>query len=194
MKPSKGRAAGSLAALLLSVALLTTAAGATTRGDAGGTTGVTTATWAAIPTQSATPSPSSLTLTFSISLLSVAPQYFDVVNNGTKTLSATAYFVALSGLSLPGPTLTLKACPIGVSWNQSGGGSCATGSPTTIASFTMSSSSYVDSAVAPTTAGTRLHVQASVSNVLVNGTLTAVVNAEVSSLTPRDFAVTTSNH
>lgn len=192
------RAATYVAALLLVLTVvLAQPASALLREQAAatGTEAVSSATWAAIPTQSTTPSPSALTLTFPIALLgSPAAQYFDVVNTGTRTLDGAAYFVALSGFSLlDTPTLTLEACAVGVSWNTTTG-ACTSGTATFIGSFNGSSSLYLQSTAAPTTAGTRLHLQASVSKVLLSGTLTAVISAEVTSQSPQDIVPVTTSH
>jgi hypothetical protein len=184
-----------MAALLSSFSILghsEAAYGLVLHGQAtGGNNAVSSATWAAVATQSATPSPSALTLSFGISLIfPPAPQYFQVVNTGTRTLTATAYFVSLSGLSLGSASVALKACAVGVPWS---GGSCQSGTATTIGSFNSGSTLYIDSSTAPTTAASVLYVQASVSSSLASA-LTAVVNTEVSSLSPRDFLAKTTNH
>lgn len=186
-----------MAALLLALAVMTAhapSAGATARGTASGTTsGVTSDTWGAIPTTATTgiPAPAALSLSFGASLLvPPPPQYFDVVNSGTRTLDHTGYFVATSGLGIPGPSVTLKACPLGVTWNTST--DLCTGGVTAvvIGSFNGSSSAYIDSSAAPTTAGTHLHVQASLAGSILSS-VTAVVSAEVSSSGPCDFVQVT---
>jgi hypothetical protein len=192
------RAAIAVAALLFPVTLLAqpVAASAVMHAQAKGTTTVSSATWAAIATQATTPSQTALTLTFGLSLLGGAPtpQYFDVVNTGTRTLSGTAYFVAISGFSLlSSPDVTLKACAVGVAWNQ-GSGLCPSGATTVIGPFHANSTLFIDSTAAPTSSGTHLHLQASVSNVgLLSGTLTAIISAQVSSFSPRDFVAVTNN-
>ena len=122
------------------------------------------------------------------------PQYFDVVNTGTRTLAGTAYFVAISGFSLlSSPDVTLKACAVGVDWNH-GTAACSSGGTTTIGPFHANSTLFIDSTAAPDTANTRLHLQASISNVgLLSGTLTALISAQVSSLSPRDLVAVTTN-
>jgi hypothetical protein len=159
-----------------------------------GTGGVTAATWSAIATQSSSSNPPAvaLTLTFSLGLFGASgPQYFDVVNVGTHALSSTDYNVALniSGLlNLGNTTLTLQACT--TPWSF---GSCA-GTTSTIGAWTRASGP-VDSAVAPASPGSRLHVQGSVSNsVLSIATLTVTVTTSESSRSPRDLtSATTTN-
>jgi hypothetical protein len=130
-----------------------------------------------------------LTLTYHTGLTgSAPPQYFDVVNVGTRLLVSTTYLVTLSvsGIALLGnTTLTLTACA--VAWT---GGSCS-GTTTLIKAFQGASSS-IDSTAAPLAASSRLHLQAAVSNVglSLGAVVTAVINTNVATT---DFAAVLTN-
>lgn len=152
------------------------------------------ASWSVIPTQSAsTPAPGSLSLTFSHLVLAPPPQYFSAVNVGTHALAATSYGVTgVGGALLGNPVLTLSAC-IGATWNTSSD-TCA-GAATVIGSFTATATGPTDTTAAPSAAGSRLSVRASVTNFGLTGSFTATISTNVSSQAPRDIpAASTTSH
>ena len=170
--------------------LYPTAAGAGVQGASTGTMAtVTTPTWGVSATSTIGGTPTAGTIiseTFTFVLFAPGPQYFDVVNTGTKTLVATTYQVALSasGLSLGGVSLTLKSCVAAWSGNSCSGGS------STIGTFTTTTTS-IDSTVAPLAVGSRLHIQATLGGLNLAGSVNVTIQNAVNSSTPRDIAAKT---
>ncbi|HET7487887.1 MAG TPA: hypothetical protein VFJ85_08155 [Acidimicrobiales bacterium] len=183
MGGSLGRRAGAaaLAAALLA-ALVARPAVAGGTAQATGTAAVTSSTWSVIPTTSSsgTPSPGSVSIGFSHTLvLTTPPQYFYAANTGTRSLVRTSYEVdGIGGALLGNPTITLTAC-VGGTWNT--GTNVCSGTPTAIGSFTAASPGPTDVAAAPTSSGSRLHIQAAVSNFGLLGSFTAVFSTMVTS-------------
>ena len=101
--------------------------------------------------------------------------------------------MAISGFSLlSSPDVTLKACAVGVDWNRHRG--LRQRRHNHDRHFPANSTLFIDSAAAPATPNSRLHLQATVSGLgLLSGTLTAVISAQVSSLSPRDLVAVTTN-
>lgn len=184
------RGAAALAVALLGAPVLTPAQ-ATVKATNSGTMSASSATWGATPTTSAsgTPSPGTVSIGFSRTLiLTTPPQYLYVANTGSSTLTGTSYRVdGIAGALLGNPVITLRAC-VGGTWNTStdvcGGG----GAVSTIGTFTAAAPGPVNSAVAAAGSGSRLHLQAAVSNFGLLGSFTAVFGASVSSTSPRQIA------
>jgi hypothetical protein len=173
------RRAVTTVAVLLGVLGAQAPASAGIQGSAPRTQPVTSATFAVIPTTSGgTPAAGALTLTFGFVL--PPPQYFDAVNTGNLDLTATSYGVAVSGGG-GSPSITLTACS-GAGWNTLLG-TCV-GTTTGLSSWTSASSAPVASAAAPTTAGSRLSIKATLTGVTTT-TTTAVITTSVSSGGPR---------
>jgi hypothetical protein len=145
----------------------------------------TSAKWgAAGSTNNGSPSIGSpFTMSWTINLLGVNPQFFKVVNTGTIDLTAETYTTTISG----GPKITLTAC-VGDDWSTllGLGGSC---SGTTVG--LGDSSSGATTASVPIPAGSYVSVKASASGLLSLGSYTTTINVRVSRGQAR--AATTTN-
>jgi hypothetical protein len=166
---------------------------AAVQGAAPTTQALTSGTFAVIPTTAAgTPAAGALTLTYGT--LAPPPQYFDAVNTGTLTLTATSYGVAVSGGGVLGaPSIALSAC-VGGTWNTTLA-TCTGGVATALGSWTSASSTPIASTATPAAVGARLNIKATLSNGGVLGANTvAVITTTVSSGSPRQVrAATTTN-
>jgi hypothetical protein len=120
-------------------------------------------------------------LSWNLVTLSVASQYFRVVNTGTLNLTGETYTTVVSG----GPTVALTAC-VGATWNSTLGtcggtqvslGSSATGATTTTTAIANGSS---------------LSVRAQTGGVLSLGSYTTSVTTAVARSQVRAGAATTS--
>lgn len=153
------------------------------------------ATWSAITTltSSGTPPPGTVSIGFSRTIiLTTPPQYLYVANAGTATLTATSYTVTgIGGALLGNPVITLRAC-VGGTWNTSTDACTGAGAVNTVVgAFTAAAPGPTASNVAPAGAGSRVHLQASVSNFGLLGSFTAVFGAQVSSAGPRQVSAAT---
>jgi len=185
------RATAVTVALLGATGLMPAGAEVSARNDPA-TSAVTaaTGTWGATPTLAASgvPAPGTVSITYSHTLvLTTAPQYFYVANTGTRTLSGTSYTVdGIAGAVLGDPVITVRACT-GGTWNTSTH-ACSAGSVTTVGTFTAGAPGPVESAVTAAGPGTRVQLQAAVSNFGLLGSFTAVFGTRVSSSAPRQVA------
>lgn len=185
--------ATALAVALVGVPLVAPA-GASLRASNGATStqAVSSATWSAIPTltPSGAPAPGTVSIEFSRTLIvTTAPQYFYVANTGTRALVGTSYTVTgIAGALLGNPVITLRAC-VGGTWNTSSDACTGTGAvDTVVGTFTAGAPGPVQSAVVAAAPGSRLHLQASVSNFGLLGSFTAVFGASVTSTGPRQVS------
>ena len=184
--------AAAFAVALIGATVLTPAEAAIKAANTSGAMTVSSATWSAIPTPSSsgTPPPGTVSIGFSRTLvLTTPPQYFYVANAGTAALSRTSYQVdGIGGALLGNPVITLKAC-VGGTWNTSTDVcSAGAGAVITIGTFTSAAPGPVDSATTAGATGSRLHIQASVSNFGLLGSFTAVFGTSVTSTTPRQVS------
>lgn len=122
------------------------------------------------------------TLSWTVTILGVNPQYFKVVNTGTFDLSAETYTTTISG----GPKIVLTAC-VGADWTQVLSGTCSgtqvslgdSSSGATTASVSIPSGSYVS-------------VRANATGVLSIGSYTTQVSVAVVRSQARAAHTTTS--
>jgi hypothetical protein len=127
---------------------------------------------------------SPFTLHWSVSILGVNPQFFNVVNTGALALNAETYTTTISG----GPKIVLTAC-VGADWSTVLGllGTC---SGTQVA--LGDSSSGPTAASVPIPAGSHVSVKAAATGLLALGNYTTSINVSVSRAQAR-AAVTTNS-
>lgn len=150
-------------------------AAASSKAAAKGTQGITSGTFAVVPTQLATPLAAPLVLTYA-AVLTPPAQYFDAVNTGSITLVGATYSATVVGGNLATPSLKLESCS--ATWNETTG-SCS-GSVTQIGTWTGTTGTPVTSNVVPAAAGARTRIKASISASLSLLT-TATISISVSS-------------
>ncbi|HVV76575.1 MAG TPA: hypothetical protein VHC43_11105 [Mycobacteriales bacterium] len=112
------------------------------------------------------------TLSWTVTVLGVNPQFFKVVNTGTTNLNAETYTTTISG----GPKVVLTAC-VGADWTTvlGLGGSCA---GTQVALGDSSSGATAASVSIP--AGSYVSVKAAATGVLSLGSYTTSISVAVS--------------
>jgi hypothetical protein len=146
---------------------------------ASATKSVASGTWAVVPTLSAAPAaPAAAPL--ALSFAGTTRVLFEAVNTGTLAVTEASYNVVVGTLVLQTPTIVLDAC-VGGTWTSV---TACSGTVTRIG--TSWTSSAADNAklsaspAVPAAAGSRLHIRATLSGVLL-GTPTVTVNISVAS-------------
>ncbi|MCW2500231.1 MAG: hypothetical protein JWN87_1907 [Frankiales bacterium] len=140
-------------------------------------TSVTSGSWAVVPAPSGAATPAAAPLTLGFTALTHV-LLFEAVNTGTLAVTAASYNVVVGPVTLQAPTVVLEAC-VGGTWTNT---TTCTATVTKIGtSWTPADSAkFSASPAAPAAAGSRLHIRATLSGVLLV-TPTVTVNISVAS-------------